>query len=282
MSEDMPEIKSKFFSVSVPSVTDITDEATKSKYMTKKRLELIYWVVKHKRCKGFYKNKTDDNTVFIEFDEPKIPSNLRTLIPEYQTKRLTEEEFCEATKDVPNLCKEHIESEENDIGDIRVYDKKTIATDSSGNILRTFTVETQKKYLNEFQGMVSKITFDNPENKKITAVINMLDTHIYKETTGNCIDFTIDETSNNLTPGQIMQTFAANEYFMKETKEKFSTFCEGKIHKYYFDLAHLREFDLIGLSDDSRIRLEFFTLKRAYPWDSSKTAELWVTYCFSI
>ena len=121
--------------------------------------------------------------------------------------------------------------------------------------LWTFSIDTENQYLKDIIGMVSKITFGNPDKKEIVVRVNGVE---YTRTSDNHVSFTLPADGRNLTAGQHVQTNATNE-FNKFTFETFRSFCDGNILKHYLNLSEIRNIELVGLSDTDPITLDMYT-----------------------
>jgi hypothetical protein len=283
--DEMPEIKSNYFSVTIPVPTDL-DEAAKTKHIVEMRMNLRNWVkIRTFKCKGFYEDDkpliiSNPKTTYLEFYEPKFKSNLRTLLPDYFFTRLTEEEFKNRTKDLTNhlirpnpIASEHAVRFSN----IRIRDMKPI-TKNDGLLfeetLWTFTIDTQKRFLKDIHGMVGKISFENPDGNEIQVYVHHKMLHTV--THNNYVEFTIPKHPTRLTPGQLVQTVASG-FSDIATLQRFPAFCDGDVRSHYMNMSRIDDLEITGLPDDAPISLECYTII-----NSTQNSPLWTTYSFSV
>jgi hypothetical protein len=288
---EMPEAKSKYFSVSIPSIACDADTLAKLKHALEMTLKLHTWAKNHAKCSGFYEestslNVTNPNPTYIAFHEPKLKSNLRTLLPEYEITRLTEEEFATLTKDAKNCMPSIYPTIDSYESNVNIHNMKPIATKktvSSEGIeitesLCTFSITIQKRHLNRVGGMVRQISFENPEGEEINVFVNK--NMLYTTTHGNCVNFTIPQLStSSLSRGQIVQTIASG-VCDQITREKFPDFCDGDVRNQYLNMSRIDGLELDGLSDDTPISLECYTIMKSA--QGSPFVPAWTTYSFSI
>ncbi len=226
---------------------------------------------------------SNPKTTYVEFYEPKFKSNLKTLLPDYFFTRLTEEEFTNRTKDITNSIHPNpvIREDNISLSNIRIYNMKPIRTRnfiSFEETLWTFTIDTQKRYLKDINGMVSKISFENPDRKEIQVLAHHKMLHTV--THNNYVEFTIPKHTTGLTPGQLVQTVASG-FYDQVTREKFPEFCGGDVLSQYLNMSRIDGLEINGLSDDAPISLECYTIINHDEFRSTHSP-LWVTYSFSV
>lgn len=284
----MPEIKSKYYSVTIPVPTDL-DDAAKTKHVFEMRTKIRNWANIRGKCKGFYENDapldiSNPKTTYLEFYEPKLKSNLRTLQPDYFFTRLTEEEFTNRTKDLTNSIRHDIQISEHSIGisNIRIHNMKpisTIKTTSNGvditESLCTFTIDTQKRFMKDICGMVGKISFENPDGNEVLVSVHKM---LYSVTRDTFIDFTIPNVGS-LTQGQLVQKVASG-LSDQTTRTKFPDFCGGDVLSKYINMSRIDGLEITGLDDDASISLECYTIMKSA--SGIPCAPLWMTYSFSV
>lgn len=121
--------------------------------------------------------------------------------------------------------------------------------------LCTFSINIQKRHLNSFYGMVSKVTFPNTKHTHIQAVVSKQE---YDVTTEDSISFALPNFGR-LTRGQLLQQVATGTANTK-TKSEFPTFCNGSVSSQYLNMARIDGLDLVGLPDDAPLTLECYTI----------------------
>lgn len=163
------------------------------------------------------------------------------------------------------------------VAPIRVSEMNPIMTSPSGKTLCTYTVDLDIRYFKKDQrendilrlfnvtdmylitdvfALVRKITFQNPSQELIRFGIN--DKGYYGETTENSIEFTVP-TYGSITRGQLIQTVATG-LFDSQIAEAFPTFCDGKILNQYFNISRIDSLSILGLAEDSVIRMDCIML----------------------
>lgn len=263
-SHEMPELKSKFFCVSIRMYQ--SDDMG----FTKASLELQDWAKKHNKCIGYYVNYTD---VFLEFSEEKLASNLKILlssIDRISVKRMNKLEFEDKIQNLKNYLNKIITNTVKETN-VRAYDYETVLTKTGEDdeyTLETFKLDIKVKDLKNFHGMVSRISFNNPEEKEIIFKLNGSQAPIEK-TTGNCIEFY--NTFGHITKG----------IYNSETAKYFPEYCEGDVSKHYVNFARIDDFELCGLSPDDFITVETYTIFRMNKYLKEK-GSIWISYSFSV
>lgn len=148
---------------------------------------------------------------------------------------------------------------------IRQYNIKSVpilpVTSEHGieHLLITFSVDTELQYLKNITGMISKITFENPDKKEIIVKINGVE---YTHTTDNYVSFTLPKDGNELTEGQQIQKNATND-IDKFTTKTFNSFSDGTVLKYYLNMSAIKSLELIGLSNNDSITLDMYTIMKS-------------------
>jgi hypothetical protein len=289
---EMPEAKSKYFSVSIRPLDGDVDNTEKLKHALEMTLKLHTWAKSHEKCSGFYEDTTSLDILnpkpsYLAFHEPKLKSNLKTLLPEFEIARMTEEEFTSQTKVAKNYLLSPLAISDRLVRqcNVRSYNihtiatKKTVSADcETTELLCTFTIDIPKRCLNDVNGMVSKISFENPDRNKISVFVNKK--MLYASTHDNFIDFTISSLPmNSLSQGQLVQTIASG-YSDQITKEKFPDFCDGNILSRYINMSRIDGLEITGLSDDAPITLECYTIMKSA--NNLPFAPRWTTYLFSV
>lgn len=267
-SLDMPELKSRFFCVSIKMYQ--SDDGG----FVKATLDLSTWAKEHSKCIGYYPNWEN---VFLEFSEEKLPSNLKTLLSSIErltVKRIDEKEFCEKTETLTNSLKER-EQISRLSSNVTIYDVRTIETNGEYK-LNTFKIELPVKDLYQIQGLVSKISFNNPDKKTVNLYLT---SNLYKQTTETSIDFTLPK--NKITTITDHLPLVAYGISQKKIKELFPTsYVKENIEEGCCNFARVEFIKLIGLEPDDFVSLDCYTImvcKKGFP-----EAPLWVTYQFTV
>lgn len=271
-SLDMPELKSRFFylSVKMHQSDDIGFYEAFEKLKT--------WAKEHSKCIGHYVRGGD---IFLEFSEEKLASNLRTLlssIDRLTVKRNSEQDFHESTKTLRNHLKER-----NQIprlfSNVTIFDVTTIETNHIENHeykLNKFSIKLPVNHLDQIQGIVSKISFDNPNKTNVCLFIN---DELYKSSIETSIDFSFSPNAPS-TIHTIPLASIKFGAFSKEIEKHFPQFYKENIEEKCCNFSKVDKIHIEGLDPEEFITLDCYTIVRSVK--GFEDVPFWVTYTFTV
>lgn len=265
----MPELKSRFFSVSVKMYQ--SDDMGFFETLEK----LNNWAKEHSKCIGYYVRGGD---CFLEFSEEKLASNLRTLlssIDRLTVKRSTEKDFYEYTKTLRNHLKERDQIPRLE-SNVTIFDVNTIETNGEYK-LNSFSIKIPLNHLSQIKGIVSNISFDNPYKRTVKLFIN---DELYKSSQETSIDFSFSPNAPSTIHTIPLASIKFGDFSKLKIEKHFPVFYKENIEEKCCNFSKVDKIHIEGLDPEEFVTLDCYTILRSVK--GFEDVPFWVTYTFTV